>query len=131
MNQDREDQLLKLLGMTREDKRAILDEAARLTFGTPLVWPDDDTGLTITRGSDISPKQIQIPPRDHPLMVAARTAFPRANEKYWAMIVHRYRDMYQGIPEKDAVRVIRAGYSSPQHAMDARKLKRRPLVGVT
>lgn len=111
--------------------RATLNEAARIGFGPSPLWPDDETGLTITRGSDIAPKPIQIPPRDHPLMVAARMAFPRADEKYWAMIVHRYRDMYQGIPEQDAVRVILAGYSSPQHAMDARKLKRRPLVGVT
>ena len=90
-----------------------------------------DTGLTVRRVSEANIKPIEIPPDHDPLMIAARTAFPKTHKQKHAMIVHSYRDAYDGIPEADAVRAILQGYSSPAHAMGDGQLKRRPLKGCT
>jgi len=87
-----------------------------------------NTGLTVRRLSEIDIKPMPVPAADDPLLIAARKAFP--NSLQHDLIVHRFRDLYEGIPEADAVRVILAGYSSPAHAMGDRKLKRRPLKEV-
>jgi hypothetical protein len=90
-------------------------------------WDDVDGELDAIYGNEITPKQIAIPSDDDRLMVAARQQWPHADRKYAAMIVHRYREMYVGIPEADAIRAILEGFGSPSAAMSARKLKRRPL----
>ena len=108
---------------------SMLAEAKRRVFAPPMVWPGDEPSaeLDTILASEIQAKQIEIPADDDPLMVAAKKTWPTADQKYLAMIVHRYREMYVGIPEADAIRCILAGFSSPAHAMRSRKLKRRPL----
>jgi hypothetical protein len=112
---------------TKEVMQAIFAQAKRDHFGPPYddLWGDEQ--LDAISASEIQVKQIRIPPDSDPLMRAAQVAFPDAAPQYHAMIVHRYRDVYDGIPEADAVHVILQGYSSPAHAMQRHKLKRRPL----
>jgi hypothetical protein len=55
---------------------------------------------------------------------AVAHVFPETHPNYQSMVVRRFRQMY-AVPEKEAIKAVLKGYSSPSAAMSARVIKRR------
>lgn len=62
------------------------------------------------------------------LALAIRQEFPNSHASYWLLIERRFTEVYS-IPEDEAVRAIRNGYSSPSAAMNAHVIMRQPYIG--
>ena len=59
---------------------------------------------------------------------AVLSTFDGVHPHYLATIVWRYEELY-GVPEREAVKAIRKGYSSPGAAMADKVIKWRPYKG--
>jgi hypothetical protein len=74
--------------------------------------------LESMRLSDIKmqalPKRIPWPAR---IVAAIKKEWPRSHPHYWHQITWRYCKAYPDISVTDAIKAIRAGYSSPSAAM--------------
>jgi hypothetical protein len=67
---------------------------------------------------------------DHsPIANAVRKQWPGSDAYYHAMVVRRFTELFEGLPEKDALHAIRANLSSPITAMDRRIIRRRRYLG--
>lgn len=110
-------------------------------FGAPVDWDKvfarttpktrEVDGMSFSFGDEvITAKATPLDPADDsPLAVAIRTQWPDSKAAYHGMIARRYREYYKVIPEDDAVKAVRAGYSSPDHAMKAHVIKKRKYIG--
>src|SRR5690242_12242726 len=95
-------------------------EARKRIFGAPIDWAKvfarpirEVDGLSFNFGDELirHPARHALPDATR-LNVAIRTQWPNSDPKYWAMIERRYCELYQALPEEDAVKAVRAGYSS-------------------
>jgi hypothetical protein len=110
-------------------------------FGAPVDWDKviprnapksrEIDGMSFNFGDEvISAEATPLDPADDsPLAVAIRTQWPDSKAAYQGMVARRYREFYKAIPEDDAVAAVRAGYSSPDHAMKAHVIKKRKYIG--
>jgi hypothetical protein len=119
---------------TAREKFEAKRRAARKKYFTPpaRVRPWRTLGgLSYASASDLtSHKATPLDPADQsPLAVAIRAQWPKAKPAYQGRILQRYREFYKAIPEHDAVKAVRAGYSSPDHAMKAHVIKKRKYLG--
>lgn len=64
-----------------------------------------------------------------PLARAIRLTFRQSTPTQWAAIARRYRTLYAGLTEVEAVRAVRDGYSSPAEAMRAKIIPKRKYTG--
>lgn len=64
-----------------------------------------------------------------PLAVAIRLAWPDSHPVQYAMIARRYRELYEGLTESEAVKAVRAGYSSSSAAIGDGLIEEKPYVG--
>ncbi|MCW5691619.1 MAG: hypothetical protein KIT48_04580 [Pseudolabrys sp.] len=113
-------------------------EARKRIFGAPINWAKvfarpirEIAGLSFGYASELVSRQ----PKPHdpadvsPLALAIRIRWPNSEPTYWAMVARRFRELYKDLPEQDAVKAVRAGYSSPANAMKAGVIKRRRYLG--
>ena len=66
---------------------------------------------------------------DSPLANAVRAQWPDAEATYHGMVVRRFSELYPLLPEEDAVKAVRAGYSSPAAAIRAKIIRKRAYRG--
>lgn len=64
-----------------------------------------------------------------PLARAIRLKFRQSTPTQWAAIARRYRELYEGLTEEEAVRAVRGGHSSPAEAMRAKIIPKRKYIG--
>lgn len=99
-----------------------------LDSGQP--WRDVE-GLSVARGSDIQPcAELPLDPADQsPLANTIRVSYPKSSPRYWASIARRFRELYEGMTEEEAVAAILKGYSSPVDAIRSRSIRKRKYRG--
>jgi hypothetical protein len=88
-------------------------------------------GLIFAVGSDLTSRTAAaLDPADQsPLASAIRATFPDSSPAYWHMIAIRYRALYCGVTEHEAVEAVLKGYASPVDAMRHRVIPRRNHFG--
>ena len=110
-------------------------EAARLRlrkkyFRVSGPWREIDGVQYCTADELICRDPLSLDPADQTrLAKAIRAAFPKSHPTQWALVARRFRELYEGLTEDEAVRAVVNGYSSPSAAMRARVIRKRRYVG--
>jgi hypothetical protein len=104
-----------------------------------MVKPENDSkqpwrqlgGLTYAFASDLMasrPQALSNADRSD-LAKAIRRAFKTTHPIHQGLIARRFRELYSGLPEEDAVLAVSLGHSHPIDAMRAGVIRRRKRIG--
>lgn len=110
-------------------------EAARLRlrrkyFRVSGPWREIDGVQYCTADEIICRKPESLDPADKsPLARAIRLKFTQSHPTQWAIIARRFRELYKGLTEDEAVLAVRSGHSSPADAMRAKIIPKRKYIG--
>lgn len=98
-------------------------------FSVPCIREAD--GLEYSFGDEHVSRNLKpLDPADQgPLACAIRATFPKSHPTQWGLIARRFRELYKGLTEEEAVRAVELGYSSPDAAMRARVIPKRKYIG--
>lgn len=93
-------------------------------------WHDVE-GLSVAYGDEIECRaELPLDPTDQsPLANAIRTAYPTSSPRYWASIARRFRELFEGVTEEEAVTAVLKGYSSPVDAIRSRVIRKQKYRG--
>lgn len=95
-------------------------------------WQEID-GVSFAQASDLirwNRAEVPLDPADQSSLARAiREQWPDADPAYWSMIANRYRMLFKGLPEEEAVHAVLKGYSSPWTAMRAGVIPKRKYIG--
>ncbi|HEX3988369.1 MAG TPA: hypothetical protein VHZ30_02990 [Verrucomicrobiae bacterium] len=93
-----------------------------------------DVEINAQCGGEITPKrpptrESLVDPMTAPIMAAVTKAWPNAAADYQNTIFRRFTELHKELPVEDAIKAIRAGYSSPGAAMRAGVIHKRSYQG--
>ena len=108
---------------------ARLPKLRKKYFTPPRIRESD--GLEFSFGDEhISRDPTPLDPADEgPLACAIRATFPNSHPTQWGLIARRFRELYEGMTEDEAVAAVLNGHSSPEDAIRSRAVRKRKYIG--